>query len=316
MIVITGSAGFIGRNLVEFLNGQGFYELILVDEYKENPRKQESLSLLSYSFIVEREDFFNWGKENHEYVDFVFHLGARTDTTERDEDVFRTLNLGYSKDMWNFCSDHDIPLLYASSAATFGRGDMGFENGVEKVDLYEPLNPYAISKNEFDKWAKEQIKTPPRWAGFKFFNVYGPGESHKGRMASVIWHSFNQVKSTGKISLFKSHNPDYPDGEQSRDFIHVNDVVKVCFNWMQGGYSGLFNLGTGSASTFLELATSIFQSLGTAKQIDWIDTPSEIRNSYQYFTQADMSWMRKHNVDHKFIPLSEGVNSYIKYLNK
>ncbi len=315
MIVVTGSAGFIGRNLVEYLNRHGFYDLILVDEYRNNPTKSGSLKFLGYSEIIDRRDFFVWAKENHEYVDFVFHLGARTDTTEKDEILFSNLNFKYSQDMWNFCSDYDVPLLYASSAATFGNGELGFDNGFEKVDLYTPLNHYANSKNEFDKWVKQQIKTPPRWVGFKFFNVYGPGESHKKRMASVVWHSFSQIKNTGKIKLFRSHRQDFGDGEQCRDFIHVSDVVNVCFRWMNSGYSGLYNLGSGTASTFLELSNCIFQSLGIEKQIEWIDTPIEIRDSYQYFTQADMSWMRKQRWDHRFMSLPEGVSSYIKTLN-
>ena len=314
MIVVTGSAGFIGRNLVELLNRNGFYELILVDSYDNSQPKKDSLKNLIYHITVDRSNFFSWAENNQEYVDFVFHLGARTDTMETDHKIFDHLNLDFSKKMWAFCSENDIPLLYASSAATFGNGSLGFKNGFEDVEKYQPLNQYAISKNEFDKWVKIQTSTPPRWAGFKFFNVYGPGESHKERMASVVWHSFNSVRKFGEMTLFKSHRSEFSDGQQARDFIHVSDVVEVCLKWMKDGYSGLFNLGTGKAETFNHLSECVFQSLGREKKVNWVETPEKIRDGYQYFTQADMSWMTKFKFSHSFIPLSEGINQYIDFL--
>ncbi|MBK5272903.1 MAG: ADP-glyceromanno-heptose 6-epimerase, partial [Bacteroidia bacterium] len=258
-------------------------------------------------------------------VDFVFHLGARTDTTEFDYSIHERLNVEYSKKIWQYCTEKSVPLVYASSAATYGRGEFGYKDDHEIVEKLQPLNPYGISKNEFDKWALKQNSTPlqgmgapPFWAGLKFFNVYGPNEYHKGRMASVMLHAFNQVQSMGKVKLFKSHNPEFKDGEQLRDFIYVEDVAAVCY-WMMGKIgngkwaivNGLYNLGTGKARSFKDLVAAIFSSLHLQPNIEFIDTPEDIRDKYQYFTEAKMDKLRHAGYNEAFFSLEEGVKNYV-----
>src|SRR5882757_9588158 len=219
-IVVTGAAGFIGSCLAGFLNEKGYANLILVDDFTRLD-KIPNLEGKQYTAKVEREDFFTWLHANKPAIGFVFHIGARTDTTEFDYAVHRHLNVEYSQKIWHYCTVHHIPLVYASSAATYGAGELGYDDNHEVVPRLRPLNPYGVSKNEFDKWALLEGAHPPFWAGLKFFNVYGPNEYHKARMASVIWHSFNQVKKDGQVKLFKSHRPDFKDVQQLRDFIYV-----------------------------------------------------------------------------------------------
>jgi ADP-L-glycero-D-manno-heptose 6-epimerase len=243
----------------------------------------------------------------------VFHLGARTDTTEFDWAVFQELNIDYSKKIWAFCTEQQIPLVYASSAATFGMGELGYADDHEIVENLKPLNPYGESKNEFDKWVLSQEMTPPFWAGMKFFNVYGPNEYHKGRMASVIFHAFHQIRNTGMVRLFRSHHPDFNDGEQLRDFVYVKDVVDVLFFLMiRGEKSGLYNLGTGKARTFLDLARATFKALDLPEKIEFIDTPLDIRDKYQYFTEAKMDKLLSVGYDSGFYTLEEGVEEYVQ----
>jgi ADP-L-glycero-D-manno-heptose 6-epimerase len=255
-------------------------------------------------------------------VEFVLHLGARTDTTEFDYSIHEELNVEYSKKIWTYCTTNNIPLIYASSAATYGSGELGYKDDHDVVEKLRPLNPYGISKNEFDKWALEQAhdKQPPSWAGLKFFNVYGPNEYHKGRMASVVFHAFNQIKETGEVKLFRSHNSLYKDGEQLRDFIYADDVIKIMF-WMMKeigdgkwtkSKNGLYNVGTGKARTFKDLVTAIFTSQNLEPVIEYIDTPRDIRDKYQYFTEADMSKLHKAGYNEKFFSLEEGVGVYVK----
>ena len=227
MIVITGAAGFIASFLAQELNKAGKIDLVLVDDFSRKDKESNHRSIQCHSRI-ERTEFIDWFSRNCNEIEFVFHLGARTDTTEMDYSIHEELNLEYSKSIWDICSNHKIPLIYASSAATYGLGENGYSDNHEIVDKLKPLNPYGDSKNNFDKWVLQEEVQPPFWAGLKFFNVYGPNESHKGRMASVIYHAFHQIKSTGKMNLFRSHNSKYKDGEQLRDFIYVKDVVKIC----------------------------------------------------------------------------------------
>jgi ADP-L-glycero-D-manno-heptose 6-epimerase len=263
--------------------------------------------------LVERNKFIDWLNENHEQVQFVFHLGARTDTTEFDTSIFEELNLHYSQYVWKCCVEYGLPLVYASSAATYGLGELGYEDNHEIVSQLKPLNPYGVSKNDFDIWALAQEKKPYFWAGLKFFNVYGPNEYHKARMASVIFHAFNQIKSTGKVKLFRSHRSDYTDGGQKRDFVYVKDLVKICFFLMHHRKdSGLYNLGTGKARTFYDLASSTFKALELEPNIEFIDTPEDIRDKYQYFTEADMHKLRTIGYKDEFYSLEEGVKDYVK----
>jgi len=312
MIIVTGAAGFIGSVLTGKLIEKGFDNIVVVDDFSRAD-KNKNLENKKFSRPVERDDFFQWFDENPDAVSFVLHIGARTDTSEFDKNVFDILNLNYSKQVWVRCTEHRIPLIYASSAATYGMGEYGYNDDHSIVEKLKPLNPYGESKNDFDKWALKQTATPPFWAGLKFFNVYGPNEYHKGRMASVIFHAFNQIKETGKVKLFRSHNPDFKDGEQLRDFIYVKDVVGVItFLMKTKPASGLYNLGTGKARTFNDLAKATFRALGMEPNIEFIDTPEDIRDKYQYFTEASMTKLRAAGYGKPFTSLEDGVEDYVK----
>ncbi len=311
MIVVTGAAGFISSCLIRKLNAAGLDQLLLVDDFS---REDKNRNLEAKAFVeqMDREAFPTWLMENGATVSFVFHLGARTDTTEMDTEIFDHLNLNYSKAVWQACTAHQIPLVYASSAATYGIGDKGYEDNHDIVNKLAPLNPYGRSKNDFDIWALQQDKMPPRWAGLKFFNVYGPNEYHKGRMASVIFHTVRQIKQTGGMKLFRSHKAGIENGHQSRDFVYVKDVVEVCDFLYQNEFpNGLYNLGTGQARTFLDLATNTFLAMNLTPNISFIDTPADIRDTYQYFTEANMDKLRSIGYDRPFHSLEEGVKDYV-----
>lgn len=317
MLIITGAYGFIGSILVQYLNEMGHTNLILVDDFSRIPQA-ENIANTQYLQKIERSKFINWLKENYEGVKYIFHLGARTDTTETDIELFDRLNLNYTKDLWHICTQQQIPLLYASSAATYGLGEHGYIDNHEIVEKLAPLNAYGNSKNDFDIWALKQTKQPPFWAGLKFFNVYGPQEYHKGRMASVVFHTFKQIKATGAMKLFRSHRADIADGQQSRDFIYVKDVVKICYFFYrnQEKKSGLYNVGTGQARPFIDLATLTFQAMGLTPKISFIDTPLDIRDKYQYFTEADLTKLRAVGYSKKFYSLEEGVQEYVQEMQK
>lgn len=316
MIVVTGAAGFIGSCLVSRLNKDGKTDLILVDDFSRD-EKAPNLEGKKFSEKIDRDRFVEWFQENFRKIEIVYHIGARTDTTEFNKAIFDKLNVAYSKALWNICTEHQIPLVYASSAATYGLGEHGYSDNHDVVAKLKPLNPYGDSKNDFDKWVLTQKTCPPNWYGLKFFNVYGPNEYHKGRMASVIFHAFNQITASGGMKLFRSHNPEYSDGGQLRDFVYVKDVVDVIlFLGKNKPQNGLYNLGTGEARTFLDLANNTFASLNKTSNISFIDTPADIRDKYQYFTEADMSKLRKAGYSAPFHSLEEGVADYVKnYLN-
>lgn len=311
VIVVTGAAGFIGSYLVGYLNSLGYNRLVLVDDFSVEKKKPNLLGK-KFDQLVNRDDFFTWLSQHGAGIAAVFHLGARTDTTEMDYEVHRKLNLEYSKQVWQYCTTQQIPLVYASSAATYGGGELGYNDDHQVPAQLQPLNPYGVSKNEFDIWALQQATHPPFWAGLKFFNVFGPNEYHKGRMASVIFHAFNQIQTTGTARLFRSHNPNYKDGEQIRDFIYVQDVVQIC-NWLmqQQPASGLYNTGTGKARTFKALVQAIFATLHKPEDIQYIDTPIDIRDKYQYFTEANMAKLLAAGYPHPFYSLEDGVAEYV-----
>jgi ADP-L-glycero-D-manno-heptose 6-epimerase len=312
MIVITGAAGFIASCLVAKFNQMGRQDLLLVDDFNR-PEKARNLEGKSWAQKIDRQIFPKWLHENGVQVSFVYHLGARTDTTEFDRDLLNALNLDYSKAIFHSCAQYNIPLVYASSAATYGMGEFGFEDRDELAYQLVPLNPYGESKNDFDRWILEQKQHPDHWRGIKFFNVYGPNEFHKNRMASVVFHTFNQVRETGKMRLFRSHHPDYRDGEQLRDFIYVKDVIDVLYFMMDGkGPNGLYNLGTGKARSFLDLAKATFQALGQVPNIEFVDTPLDIRDKYQYFTEAKMDKLRAIGYHQPFTTLEEGIGDYVR----
>lgn len=326
IIVVTGAAGFIGSCLTGFLNAKGYNNLILVDDFSKI-EKTPNLEGKQYQQKVEREQFFNWLAENKPAIGFIFHIGARTDTTEFDYSIHEHLNVEYSQKIWNYCTGNKVPVVYASSAATYGSGEEGYNDDHAIVYSLKPLNPYGVSKNEFDKWALQQATQPPFWAGLKFFNVYGPNEYHKGRMASVIWHSFNQINNQGFVKLFKSHKEGYKDGQQLRDFVYVKDVLKICY-WLMEQFdastsaqhqvsSGLYNLGTGKARSFEDLAKATFSGLDKEAKIEFIPMPEDIRDKYQYFTEANMQKLKDAGYSDSFYSLEEGVNDYVRnYLAK
>jgi ADP-L-glycero-D-manno-heptose 6-epimerase len=312
MIVVTGAAGFIGSCLVTRLNADNFNDIVAVDNFTV-AKKEPNLQGKKIKQYVDRMEFPDWLDQNYEEVEFIFHLGARTDTTERDKAILDLLNLEYSKKVWLACCEYQIPLVYASSAATYGAGKLGYEDDENIIPLLQPLNPYGESKNEFDKWALQQTAKPFFWAGLKFFNVYGPNEYHKGRMASVVLHAFRQINEWGRLELFRSHNPDYADGEQKRDFIYVKDVVEICLFLMHHRQnSGIYNVGSGQARTFLDLAFNTFQAMGREVHIDFKDTPSDIRDNYQYFTQATMDKLRRIGYNKPFYTLEAGIREYVQ----
>jgi ADP-L-glycero-D-manno-heptose 6-epimerase len=336
-IIVTGAAGFIGSCMVQYLNNKGYHNIIMVDDFGVEEKRQ-NWSSKEYTDIVERISLFEWLERQNATIDCFIHLGARTDTTEFNYEIHKVLNVEYSKNVWKYCTEKNVPLIYASSAATYGAGELGYNDDHETPFQLQPLNPYGVSKNEFDKWALQQNSAPTFWAGLKFFNVYGPNEYHKGRMASVIWHSFNQIKKNGFVNLFKSHRPDFEDGQQLRDFIYVKDLIQVIFWMMEESFklnnsihqenqrknksefalhNGLYNLGTGKARSFEDLVKATFAGLNLAPNIKFIDMPIDIRDKYQYFTEANMEKLFKAGYTQSFYSLEEGVGDYVSnYLNK
>lgn len=320
MIILTGVSGFIGSCLLTELNKNGYdREVVVVDDFYKL-YKDQNTDNKNVREWMHRDIFLDWFEKTSQKIDFVLHLGARTDTTLMDKSIFDVLNVEYSKRIWKVCSKRGIPLIYASSAATYGDGSNGFSDDHTLVSKLKPLNPYGESKHQFDLWALKQEEKPPFWVGCKFFNVYGPNEYHKKRMASVIFHTFNKIKATGAMQLFKSHRPDYADGHQSRDFIYVKDILDMILYMMSNKdsvESGLYNFGTGQARTFLDLARSTFRAMEIEEKISYIDTPEDIRDTYQYFTEADMSKMKKIGYKKPFWSLEDGISDYVtRYLSR
>lgn len=352
MIILTGAAGFIGSHLADHF-AQAGHRLLLVDDpalFRERGYFDTGDASLwdfatgrddkaSQHKVVDRAYFLKvlqsigpahdpknaQAKENvlippGDRIEAVVHIGACTDTAERRLDYLDQWNVSYTKSIWDWCTKHKLPLVYASSGATYGAGEQGFQDNWETTLRLKPLNPYGQSKQDFDVWAKKEVdqgREPPHWYGLKFFNVYGPREAHKGPMASAVLHAFRHIQKTGACKLFKSHDPKVKDGEQSRDFIHVNDIVKLTSHFLnKKPASGLYNCGTGQARTFYALMEAIFQTLGRPMQVDWIDTPPQYRKAYQYFTQANMNHTLSTGYKEPFLNLSEGVGSYVQWLQK
>ncbi|HOY95478.1 MAG TPA: ADP-glyceromanno-heptose 6-epimerase [Catalimonadaceae bacterium] len=311
MIVVTGAAGFIPSCLITKLNQEGYKAIVAVDDFS-HPAKKSNLEGKSIVAFVERKEFHSWLKLNAIEVEFVFHLGARTDTTEQSVAIFDELNLNFSKEVWRICTEFQIPLVYASSAATYGDGAQGYSDDHSGIPTLKPLNPYAHSKQDFDLWVLEQKTSPFFWAGLKFFNVYGPNEYHKGKMASVIFHAFHQINATGKMKLFQSHREGIAHGHQMRDFVYVKDVIDVCY-WLMHHRknSAIYNLGSGKARTFLDLVNHTFRAMGKEPVIEFVPTPVEIRDSYQYFTEAEMNKLVSVGYPQPFHSLEAGVQDYV-----
>ncbi len=311
MIVVTGAAGFIGSCLISKLNKQGSNNLVLVDDFSRQD-KMQNLAGKKYLQKFPRDLFVEWLNKNHDRVSFIFHFGARTDTAEKNTTLFERLNLNYSKKVWEACVKHHLPLVYCSSAATYGAGEHGYDDRHDMLEKLKPLNPYGKSKHDFDHWVLRQSSSPPFWAGLKLFNVYGPNEYHKGRMASAILHLFRQIRDSKEVKLFRSHLRNIADGEQCRDFIYVKDVLDVCmFLKKHQPRPGIYNLGTGHARSFMELASAIFNAMGVTEKVKFTDTPENIRDNYQYFTEANIEKLRAAGYKKPFCSLEEGVADYV-----
>lgn len=312
MIVVTGAAGFIGSYMAGKLNQEGRQDLILVDQFTD-PSKISNYISKTYLQLVDRDVFFEWLNDNHQFVQCIIHLGARTDTIGQDPVSYKKLNFDYSRRIWNDCVQYSLPLIYASSASTYGDGEFGFDDDHRLIDNFNPLNCYAQSKHDFDRWVLAQTQQPPFWAGLKFFNVFGPNEYHKGRMASVVYQAFNRISETKNMTLFRSHRPDFEDGEQARDFIYVEDVAKVMLHFMNNRHmSGIFNVGTGVARTYLDLSRAVFKAMKIEEDIRFMNTPKDIRDNYQYYTCAQIDKLRQAGYDQPFISLEDAVHDYVK----
>lgn len=311
-VLITGAAGFIGGHVAHYLSTRNDLRLILSDDFSRSDKKPNWSNLPGVR-LIEREELIDTLQTESIRPDWVIHLGARTDTTEFDYAVHERLNLNYSKSLWQFCSRLTVPLIYASSAATYGDGTHGYDDDESVLSTLQPLNPYGLSKHQFDLWVMNEANRPPHWYGLKFFNVYGFRESHKGRMASMVYHGFHQVMDQGSVRLFRSHRTDYRDGEQQRDFIYVKDIMQV-IDWLMSNKpaSGIYNLGTGKARSFNDLIGAVFQAVGKDVQIEYIDMPQDLRDSYQYFTEAPMEKLRSIGYTHPFYTLEEGVSDYVQ----
>ena len=317
MIVVTGAAGFIGSYVVGKLNMEGFKDIVLVDKY-DDPLKVSNYQTKTYTEMVDRDQFFDWLAINEKLVQIIIHLGARTDTVGQEPEIYQQLNLEYSQKIWNACIQYGLPLVYASSASTYGDGQLGFDDDHSLIPALQPLNLYAQSKHDFDRWALEQERHPFFWAGLKFFNVFGPNEYHKNRMASVIFQAYNTISETGRMDLFRSHHPNFKDGEQARDFIYVEDVARVILFFMSHRKnSGIYNVGTGEARTYLSLTKAVFKSMKLDENIGFVDTPDDLRGKYQYYTCANIQKLRSIGYNVPFFSLEEGIEDYVSnYLNQ
>ncbi|MBP9674994.1 MAG: ADP-glyceromanno-heptose 6-epimerase [Bacteriovoracaceae bacterium] len=319
MILITGGAGFIGSVLVKKFNDMGRTDLVVVDRFDSND-KWLNLRGLKFAEFIHADELFE--KQNQyilNSIQAIFHMGACSDTTEKNVDFLMKNNTEYSKSLFHLAAEKEIPFIYASSAATYGQGELGYSDDHEIVSKLLPLNPYGYSKQCFDEWVLKQKRFPKFWFGLKFFNVYGPHEYHKESMRSVVYHAFEQVKKDGEVKLFMSLHPDYKDGEQKRDFIYVKDAVAAMIslyelhmkNPMQN-YSGIFNMGTGIARTFNDLAQAVFTACDLSPHIKYINMPEGLAPQYQYFTEANMHKFSTLLPDFKFSSLEEGVKDYVQ----
>ncbi len=311
MIIVTGAAGFIGSNIISELIGAGYKDIVAVD--LDNKVSVSPYLVEKKVSDVQFQDLETFIEEHHQFIQAVIHMGACSDTTETDVAVFEKYNLGFSKMLWNQCAKYGLIYIYASSAATYGDGSCGYSDDVDKVADLHPLNLYGQSKQDFDVWALAQEKQPLFWAGLKFFNVYGPNEDHKGRMASVVRHAYFQIKETGKMKLFRSHNSSYRDGEQMRDFVYVKDITDVIVFLMENRpESGILNVGVGKARSFKDLVVNTFKAMEVPVDITFVDTPVDIRDKYQYYTCADITRLHKLGYTKSMTSLEDGVKDYVK----
>ena len=317
MIIITGGAGFIGSNLLKALNKMKIYDILIVDNIQETI-KWNNLIGCRFSEYVNKDNFWEWVEiNNNAKIDYVYHFGACSDTTEKNFDYLYENNVNFSKKIFNYCYEKNASLVYASSAATYGSGDFGYRDNHSTTLKLKPINQYGFSKHLFDLWAIKQNKTPLNWYGLKFFNVYGPKESHKGKMSSVAYHGYNQIIEKGNLKLFKSHREDYLDGQQKRDFVYVKDVVKASILISKNNEikNGLLNIGTGKERSFADLGKALFNSLGFKINIKYVPMPSNLRSKYQYYTKANNSNLIKSGLGNIFRSLEDGIKDYVTFLD-
>lgn len=311
MIVVTGGAGFIGSVIVKELNDRGIEDILVVDRFREGD-KWLNLRGLKYNELILPEEFMAYLLDYE--IEAIYHMGACSATTEMDMDFLNENNIKFSVELFKLATEKDIPICYASSAATYGAGEHGYDDAHEGMRKLRPLNKYGYSKQFFDEWVLKQEYRPAKWYGVKFFNVYGPNEYHKGRMSSVVFQAYNQIQEKGFVKLFKSYKEGYKDGEQLRDFVYVKDVVRAMIELVttsHGGENGLYNLGTGKARSFYDLVDSTFKALGRETKVEFIEMPEDLRDQYQYFTEAKMTKLQKALPEFKFHSLEEGVKDYV-----
>lgn len=316
MVIVTGGAGFIGSCIVRMLNDMGIDDIVIVDHIGATD-KWRNLCNKRYREYVGRDRFPALLPSYAGGTDLIIHMGACSATTERDFDFLYANNFAYTKMLWEFCAEHQIRFFYASSAATYGDGSMGFDDTAD-IGALRPLNGYGYSKHIFDLWARKQEKRPRQHVGFKFFNVYGPNEYCKGSMASVVFHACRKIMETGGMGLFRSYRDDFEDGKQMRDFVYVKDICRVVRYMMEHpDIDGLYNLGTGQAGTFYDLTAAVFRAMGREPVIRYIDMPDALQKTYQYYTQAEMDKLRKAGYSERFYSLEDGVTDYVqRYLMK
>lgn len=321
MIIVTGGAGFIGSAIAAALNQRGLKDILIVDEFSPNHKTQntgtdklKNLQNLTYTDCIDKDDFLNMVTENKitSPVEALFHMGACSSTTETDTDYLQKNNYQYTKILAEWTTKAGIRFIYASSAATYGDGSVGFSDDEQKIDNLKPLNLYGQSKQTFDLWARDQGLLN-KIVGLKYFNVFGPNEYHKAEMRSFVLKAFEQIKATGKVRLFKSHKPDYEDGQQYRDFIYIKDAVDMTLFFMDNPQiSGLFNIGTGNARNWNDLVKAVFTAMDKTPNIEYIDMPESIRNQYQYFTQAEMTKLKQAGCKKQNTSLEDAIKDYVQ----
>lgn len=317
MIIITGAAGFIGSALVKKFNDLGKKDLILVDRMRDGKKWMNLRGLKFYEF-VHADEFIEsdiLSSIFDEGVEAIYHMGACSSTTEKNVDYLMKNNVEYTQILFRYATEYNVPICYASSAATYGDGELGYNDDEEMIYKLMPLNAYGYSKQLVDEWVLKQERVPDQWYGVKFFNVYGPNEYHKGSMSSVVYQAFNQIKDVGFVKLFKSYKEGYKNGEQLRDFVYVKDVVDAMISLIHydhEGKSGIYNLGTGKARSFLDLVKTTFKAMGIKEKIEFIEMPENLRDQYQYFTEAKMDKLHKALPHLKFHSLEEGIEDYVK----